>query len=94
MNNMWQCIECGAKLGDVMGGEFTPGEDVPQKNIHTRGPNLVVTCPHCGAIKTWYTSDPIVKATYQLVEAVTTQMAKRLIHQVSVGTLPPKTPQI
>ncbi len=90
MNNDWLCINCGTKLGEVAGGELTPAEKVPSKNIRTRGPNLVVVCPDCGATKQWYTADPVVRAMYQLVDALATALAKRVIHQLSVDTLPRK----
>ncbi len=86
-NNEWLCINCGEKLGEVAGGELTPAEAVPQKNVRTRGPNLVVVCPHCGATKTWYTADPVVRAMYQLIDAMVNVMAKRLVSQISEMTL-------
>ncbi len=92
MNNEWQCINCGAILGEVAGGELTPGAQVPTKNIRTRGPNLVITCPNCGAVKTWYTADPVVRSMYQLVDALATALSKRVLSQLSEATLP-KNPQ-
>ncbi len=87
MNNEWQCINCGIVLGEVAGGELTLSNTVPSKNIRTRGPNLVVVCPECGAVKTWYTADPIVRAMYQLVDALASALAKRVLSQLSEGTL-------
>ncbi len=88
MNNDWQCISCGEVLGEVAGGELTPSEKVPSKYIRTRGPNLVITCPSCGAVKCWYTADPIVRAMYQLVDALASALAKRVLSQLSEATLP------
>jgi hypothetical protein len=82
----WLCIDCGRVLGNVLGGELKPA--VPPEQIITRGPNLVITCPECGFVKSWYTSDPIVKAVYQLVDAMSYAHAKRVLHLVSEGSLP------
>ncbi len=87
MANEWQCINCGIELGQVVGGELTPSDKVPSKNVRTRGPNLVVTCPNCGVVKCWYTADPVVRAMYQLVDALASAMAKRVLSQLSEGTL-------
>jgi ribosomal protein S27E len=76
----WVCISCGKRLGGVFGGEFYP--DVPPDKLHTSGPNLVVTCPDCGTIKTWYTSDPVVRAVYQLVSAISDVAAHSMVEQV------------
>ena len=51
MNNEWLCVNCGLPLGTVAGGELVPSENVPHANIRTRGPNLVLVCPNCGASK-------------------------------------------
>jgi len=85
----WFCIneECRKVLGEVMGGEFFPGEGIIGKFLQTRGPNLVVTCPECGTQKVWYTADPITRALYQLVDAISTQSAKRMISKVSELTI-------
>ncbi len=90
MGNDWLCINCGTKLGEVAGGELTPAVSVPSTNVRTRGPNLVVVCPNCGATKQWYTADPVVRAMYQLVDALATALAKRVLNQLSIATLPPK----
>lgn len=76
----WLCVACGKRLGGVFGGEFYP--DVSPSNLRTGGPNLVVTCPECGQIKTWYTSDPVVRAIYQLIDAISTAAAKSMIDQI------------
>lgn len=73
----WLCINCGDSLGQVFGGEFFPSID--GKYLRTSGPNLEVTCPRCGQRKTFYTADPIVRAIYQLVDAVATQAARRMV---------------
>lgn len=85
----WRCINnsCSRVLGYVRGGEFYPAEDVVGDNIHTRGPNLTVTCPDCGTIKMWYTADPITRALYQLVEAISSVAAKRMVRKVSELTM-------
>ena len=88
MNNEWLCVNCGLPLGTVAGGELVPSENVPHANIRTRGPNLVLVCPDCGQVKTFYTSDPIVRAMYQLVDAIATALARRVLSQLSDGTLP------
>lgn len=74
----WLCISCGKVLGHVLGGELTP-EVAGCSQIRTRGPNLVVTCAQCGAEKCWYTADPIVRALYQLIDAIASQAAKRMV---------------
>lgn len=80
----WQCIQCGVVLGHIVGSELSPEQGV---TVITSGPNLRVTCPDCGAAKIFYTSDPIVRAMYQLVDAVSGALAKRVINQLSEGTL-------
>jgi ribosomal protein S27E len=77
----WLCIQCGAVLGHVFGGEFYP--DVPGKQLRTNGPNLVVTCPSCSHIKTFYTSDPVVRAMYQLVNAISDVAAKSMVAEMA-----------
>jgi len=76
----WLCINCGIRLGGVFGGEFYP--DVPADKLRTSGPNLVVTCPECGQIKTWFTADPVVRAVYQLVNAISEVAARSMVEQV------------
>ncbi len=78
----WYCVSCNHVLGEVLGGEFKGAKDVPGDLIQTRGPNLVVTCPQCGGTKVWYTSDPITRALYQLVDAITTVSANRMVNVV------------
>lgn len=73
----WLCIKCGKTLGEVLGGELQVG--VPEGHTKTRGANLVLTCDACGAQKTWYTADPIVRAIYQLTDAVATLAARRMV---------------
>ena len=81
----WLCINCGETLGFMQGGELKPA--VPGEFLLTRGPNLVVTCPKCGSVKTFYTSDPVVRAMYQLVDALASALARRVVTLVSEGTL-------
>lgn len=85
----WFCIneECKRCLGNVLGGEFQPEENITGQFIRTRGPNLVIKCPDCGTLKVWYTADPITRAIYQLVDAIATQAAKRMIYKVGEMTL-------
>jgi ribosomal protein S27E len=85
----WMCISCGRSLGRVLGGEFYPNVD--GANIRTNGPNLTVTCPDCGSVKTWYTSDPVVRAVYQLVEAVAEVSARAMIEQMGRAVRSQKT---
>ncbi len=84
-NNEWLCINCGEVLGHVLGGELRPS--VNGEQCVTRGPNLVITCPSCGSVKTFYTADPIVRAIYQLVDAISSELARRVLRQLSEGTL-------
>lgn len=74
----WLCISCGTLLGNVLGGEFHP--TVPK--IRTSGPNLHVTCPNCGSSKVWYTSDPVVRAVYQLVNSLADVAAQAMVKQI------------
>ena len=85
----WYCVndQCRKRLGHVLGGEFKPDEEITGKNLQTRGPNLVVHCPKCNTPKVWYTADPITRALYQLIDAIATQSAKRMIRKVSEETL-------
>lgn len=73
----WQCVACGHCLGEVMGGELLVKVDAGY--ARTRGANLTLTCPKCEHEKTWYTADPVVRAIYQLVDAISTQAAKRMV---------------
>lgn len=80
----WMCIQCGHTLGNVVGSELSPASDA---ECITRGPNLVVKCPECKATKVFYTSDPVVRALYQLIDAIAVALGNRLLSQVSAGTL-------
>lgn len=73
----WLCIQCGKPLGRVFGSEYYP--NVPSDCLRTSGPNLTVTCPDCGSIKVWYTSDPVVRAVYQLTDAMATVAARSMM---------------
>lgn len=73
----WVCVQCSTKLGTIIGGELRA--EVPSGHCLTRGPHLVVTCPDCGAEKTFYTSDQVVRATYQLIDALSSEFAKRMV---------------
>lgn len=77
--NDWRCVnpECGRVLGSVIGGEFHP--DVHGKYLRTSGPNLTVICPDCGSVKVFYTSDPMYRAMYQLLHAISDEAAKSMI---------------
>lgn len=81
----WYCVSCGHVLGHVVGGEFQPA--VGGECLMTRGPNLAVTCPECGTVKTFYTADPIVRAVYQFVDAIVTVMTRRLLANLSEATV-------
>lgn len=76
----WVCINCGDVLGHVLGGELYPS--VSGEFLHTKGPNLDVTCPKCKARKVFYTSDPVVRAIYQLVGVLSDVSAKAMIEQL------------
>lgn len=90
MNSTWQCIQCGKILGEMVGGELRPDTSIPGDHMITRGPNLVVTCPECGSTKVFYTSDQMVRAMYQLVDALSTQLAKRAVRLISESTVTEK----
>lgn len=81
--NNWYCINCSFVLGEVIGSEFHVSKDVSGEFIQTRGPNLKIKCPECGAIKIWYTSDPIVRAIYQLVDAIVSVAASQMVTKVA-----------
>jgi|WetSurMetagenome_2_1015567.scaffolds.fasta_scaffold423635_3 hypothetical protein len=76
----WVCIECGEVLGHIIGGELQP--IIEGKLCRTRGPHLVVTCPKCTTTKTFYTSDTIVRAVYQLIDAIASVLAQRVLSQI------------
>lgn len=78
--NSWLCIACGYTLGEVMGGEFYPA--IEGKYLRTHGPNLDATCPQCGAKKVFYTSDPVVRSIYQLVNVLSDVAARSMIEQL------------
>lgn len=84
----WMCVnnECNHILGFVNGGEFTPSDDIIPSDISTKGSNLIIKCPKCGTVKTWYTSDPMVRTLNQLIEVMADQMAKRAIHSIHMQT--------
>lgn len=86
MNNQWLCIDCGTPLGTIIGGELSPASGVPSANVRTRGPNLVITCPNCGAAKTFYTADPLVRATNQFVAAMADAIASRTLFNIGDET--------
>jgi hypothetical protein len=81
--NEWSCVQCGHTLGYVFGSEFHPRDDLPGKNLQTRGPNLMVICDNCEGKKIWYTADPIVRAIYQLVDSIVTVSAGKMVRAVS-----------
>ena len=76
----WVCVECGEVLGHIIGGELQPV--IEGRYCRTRGPHLVVTCPKCSATKTFYTSDTIVRAVYQLIDAIASVLAQRVLTQI------------
>ena len=84
----WLCVnnECNHTIGHVNGGEFTPAYDVAPEDISTRGSNLIIKCPECGTIKTWYTSDPLVRIWNQLLDVTAESIAKRAIHTINMRT--------
>lgn len=84
--NNWYCVACSYVLGQVLGSEFRPDKSLTGDLLETRGPNLVVKCPECGTKKVWYTADPIVRALYQLSDALATELAGRAIKIISAQT--------
>ena len=75
---LWYCVnqDCGKPMGEVVGGELK----VDGVYIETRGPNLVVTCPHCGTTKVWYTSDRLYRSITQLIDSIAEVGAKRMLY--------------
>lgn len=84
----WKCVndQCNRTLGQVLGGEFHPSEDFSADQLQTRGPNLVVKCPDCDTLKIWYTADPITRAMYQLVDAIATVGARKMVRVMGEET--------
>lgn len=80
----WYCVGCSFVLGHVIGGEFHP-DTVHGSQIRTSGPNLVVTCPECGTAKVFYSADPVVRAVYQLLDAITTSAARSMIRSMGAA---------
>lgn len=76
----WLCVSCGLVLGEVLGGELHPS--VPSKHLRTSGPNLAVTCPDCGRLKIFYTADPVVRALFQLINAMSETAAASMVAQI------------
>lgn len=79
----WYCVSCSKILGEVLGSELTLAGGIGGENVQTRGPNLCIKCPDCGSKKIWYTSDPIVRAMYQLVDSISSVAARRMITAVA-----------
>lgn len=50
----WPCPNCGYNLGQVLYGQLSLEGEI---HANTDGPNLVMRCPKCGTIKTWYAND-------------------------------------
>ena len=84
----WMCVnnECNHIIGYVSGGEFPPADDVFPSDISTRGSNLIVRCPQCGTIKTWYSSDQMNRIINQLMDVMAESIAKRAIHTIHTET--------
>lgn len=76
----WGCVRCGHVLGNIFGGEFYPS--IEGKFLRTNGPNLVATCPSCSQSKTFYTSDPVVRSLFQLIDAISAEAAKAMIREM------------
>jgi hypothetical protein len=81
----WVCVNCGCTLGNVVAGELVVL--VPPGHSITRGPHLVVTCPECAREKTFYTSDAVVRAVYQLIDAITGEFARRLVRELGTASM-------
>lgn len=82
----WYCTDrdCGEVLGTVIGRELMLNGNI--KAI-TDGPNLIVTCPKCGRNKVYYNSDPLVRAVFQLIDALVSAFASRAVKQMYRGTM-------
>lgn len=80
----WYCINhsCGEVIGNVLGSELLVNKQHNVESVQSRGPNLVVKCGNCGTQKVWYTSDPIVRSIYQLVDATVSIMANRMLKEI------------
>lgn len=81
----WYCPDksCGNILGEVLGSELSLKGDYDIKDVRTQGPNLVIICAQCGRKKVWYTSDPVVRAMYQLVDSISSQLARRTVSSLA-----------
>jgi hypothetical protein len=79
----WECIGCSNTLGLLEGTELRPSPDV---SCITRNSNLALTCPKCGQVKIWYSSDPINRAIYNLIDAMVGQFSKRLLATLGENT--------
>jgi len=49
----WPCTNCKHNLGRVVRGQLVLKGEL---NANTNGPCLVVVCPQCGKLKTWFPS--------------------------------------
>ena len=79
----WYCPDCGTVLGRVIGGELQGIEGIPSTAYETRGANLKVTCPNCQRAKVWYTSDTVVRAIFQLISSISSEVAFQAIKQMA-----------
>jgi hypothetical protein len=79
---IWYCVSrsCGEQLGELVGKELRVTSGA---KCITDGPNLIVECPKCGQTKVWYTSDTLVRATYQLVDAMVSLFIARALPKAS-----------
>ena len=78
----WYCVNYSHVIGHVVGKELTVADDVPGRNIRTRGVDLAVQCPECDRVKIWYTSDQINRAINQLIDAMASAFASRLVPKI------------
>ena len=90
MSTNWYCVNesCGAVLGVVSGNELEVAPAAVTE-VLSKGPNIEVTCK-CGTKKVWYTSEPVVRAMYQLVDS----MANMLVRRLWIATKPENVKKI
>lgn len=69
----WPCPNCSYLLGEVVYGQlYLKGEIL----ANTDGPNLVLRCPDCGTIKTWYANDRLSGMLKEIAKEIHNQEAK------------------
>lgn len=81
----WRCVNesCSTVLGRVIGGQLEISERITGDMMNLQGPNIVFHCPDCKTRKIWYTSDNLSRAIYSLIDAMTTEFAKKAISKIN-----------